>query len=170
MQWTVKCSKVNNGCDKLCASCTTRYLRGMNGLRWVILAIEMSSQTTWITRLSCTMILEVGHVTLSDNRWGPSPMIDGVQDGEYAGQGSVWTAFDLRSPARGRMKKERHYTITKWSLAARHCLFIMGPRYGRWARSVNCLRWLRMVCVDFFGRYDVLLSCNSSCGWSSLIP
>ena len=111
-----------------------------------------------------------GHLTLSDNRWGPSPMIDGVQDGEYAGQGSVWTAFDLRSPARGRMKKERHYTITKWSLAARHCLFIMGPRYGRWARSVNCLRWLRMVCVDFFGRYDVLLSCNSSCGWSSLIP
>ena len=53
-----------------------------------------------------------------------------------------------RRPAWGRLKKERHYTVTKKSLVAHHCLFRMGPRYGHWVRSVNCLRWLRIVCVD----------------------
>ena len=33
VQQTGKCNRVNNGCDKPCASCTTRHLRSMNGLR-----------------------------------------------------------------------------------------------------------------------------------------
>ena len=36
-----------------------------------------------------------------------------------------------------------HCTVTRWSLAAHRCLFRMGP----WARGVNRLRWVRMVCV-----------------------
>ena len=48
----------------------------------------------------------------------------------------------------GRLRKERHCTVTQWSLAARYCLFRMGPQYGRQAHSVNRLRWLRAVCVD----------------------
>ena len=56
VQQAVKCSKVNNGCDIPCASCTTLHLRGRNGLRWVIHACEMSSQTSWITRHNCTMV------------------------------------------------------------------------------------------------------------------
>ena len=50
LQWTVKGSKVNNGCHKQCASCTSLHLHCMNGIRWVILARGMSSQTSWITR------------------------------------------------------------------------------------------------------------------------
>ena len=49
-----------------------------------------------------------------------------------------------RSPREwGRLRKERRCTVTQWSLATRHCLFRLDPRYGRRARSVNCL-----VCVD----------------------
>ena len=48
----------------------------------------------------------------------------------------------------GRLRKERHCTVTRWSLTAHCCLFRMGPGYGLWAHSVNRLRWLRMVCVD----------------------
>ena len=33
-------------------------------------------------------------------------MLDGVQDGEYAGQGSVWTAFDLQKPCVRETEKE----------------------------------------------------------------
>ena len=47
----------------------------------------------------------------------------------------------------GRLRRERRCTITKWSLAARRCLFRMGPRYGLRTRSVNRLRLFRMVCV-----------------------
>ena len=32
-------------------------------------------------------------------------MLDGVQDGEYAGQGSVWTAFDLRKTRVRKIEK-----------------------------------------------------------------
>ena len=72
------CSKVNNGCDKPCDSCTTLYLRGMNGLRWVALACGMSSQTSWITRHNCTMASGGGSRDFSwqsarslvDARWG----------------------------------------------------------------------------------------------------
>ena len=42
---------------------------------------------------------------------------------------------------------KRRCTVTQWSIAARRCLFRLGPRYGHWARSVSRLRWLRMVCV-----------------------
>ena len=56
VQQTVKCSKVNDGCDKPCASCTTLHLYGMNELRGVILVCGMSSHTSWITRHNCTMV------------------------------------------------------------------------------------------------------------------
>ena len=52
------------------------------------------------------------------------------------------------SPVWGRLRTKRRCTVTQWSLAACRCLFRMGHQYGRWARGVNRLRWLRMVCVD----------------------
>ena len=48
----------------------------------------------------------------------------------------------------GRLRKVRRCTVTQWNLVARHCLFRMGPRYGRRAPSINRPRWFRMVCVD----------------------
>ena len=95
VQQTVKHSKVNNCCDKLCASCTSLHLLDMNGLRWVILACGISSQTSWFTRHSWTMVSGGGSVTSSGNQWGSLQMLNRVQDGEYAGHGRVWTAFDL---------------------------------------------------------------------------
>ena len=49
-----------------------------------------------------------------------------------------------------KAEKEMRCTVTQWNLAAHHCLFRMGPRYGRFSPSVNVnhLGWLRMVCVD----------------------
>ena len=97
LQQTIECCKVNNGCDKSCASCTTLHLRGMNGLRWVILACGMSSQTSWITRHNCSMVSGGGSCDLiwQSVRSLANVRFDGVQDIEYTGQGSVWTAFDL---------------------------------------------------------------------------
>ena len=51
-------------------------------------------------------------------------------------------------PVWGRFRKEKRCTATQWSLAARRCLFRMGPRYGHWAHSVNRLRLLRMAYMD----------------------
>ena len=48
----------------------------------------------------------------------------------------------------GKLREERHCTITRWSLAAYHCLFRMGPQYNRQACSVNRMKCLRMFCVD----------------------
>ena len=56
-----------------------------------------------------------------------------------------WLHLIYESPVWGRLRKERRCAVTQWSLAAHRCLFIMGPRYGRRARSVNRLRWLRIV-------------------------
>ena len=75
-------------------------------------------------------------------------MLDGVQDDVCAGQGSVWTAFDLRKSCVRQIEEQRCCTITQSSIAARRYLFRVGPRYGRRACSVNHLRWLRMVWVD----------------------
>ena len=47
-----------------------------------------------------------------------------------------------------QIEKGRRCTVTRCSLAVRHCPFMIGPRYGRRARSVNRLIWLRMVYVD----------------------
>ena len=41
------------------------------------------------------MVSGAGSCDITCNQWGHLLMLDGVQDGEYAGQGSVWTAFDL---------------------------------------------------------------------------
>ena len=76
--WTVKCSKVNYGCYKPYASCTTWHQLGMNGLGWVILVCGMSSQTSWITRHNYTMVSWGGWCeliwqsvrSLADARWG----------------------------------------------------------------------------------------------------
>ena len=95
VQQTVKCSKVNNGCDNPYALCTTLYLHGINGLRGVILARGMSYQTSWITRHKHTMVCGGGSRDLIWQSVDPLSMLDGAQDCEYAGQASVWTAFDL---------------------------------------------------------------------------
>ena len=56
-----------------------------------------------------------------------------------------WLHLIYGSPVWGRLRKERRCAVTQRSLAAHRCLFSMGPRYGRRARSVNRLRWLRIV-------------------------
>ena len=71
VQQTIKYSKVNNGFDKLCASCN-------HGLRWVILACGMSPHTAWITWHNCTMVSDCGSRdliwqsvrSLADAWWG----------------------------------------------------------------------------------------------------
>ena len=52
------------------------------------------------------------------------------------------------SPVRGRLTKKISCNVNQWGLAARRCLFSIGPQYGRRARRVSRLRWLRMVYVD----------------------
>ena len=114
-------------CDKPCASCTTRHHLGMNGLRWVILVCWMSSQISWITRFNCSMgYMTVGTLARAVYRLH---LIHG-------------------SPVWGRLRKKRRCTVTQWSHAARRCRFTMGPRYGSRVRSLNRLRWLRVVYVD----------------------
>ena len=131
VQQTVKCSNVNT---KLCAPCTILHLRDMNGLRWIILAGGCHSKPIGLpARHNCTMVLEVP---------------DEVPDGEYAGQSSVWTAFELGNTCVRQIEDGTALDHSPWHCAARHCLFKMGPRYGRRARSVNRLRLLRMVCVN----------------------
>ena len=125
--------------------------------------------------ITAPRVAEVGHVALSGNQWGTASMFDGVQDGAYAGQGNVWTAFDrrkslVRQAYEGKASLQVwhdlalehivHVTLdveyailssiagtstkaAQWSLAARPCLFKMGPRYGHGAHSVN-----HLVCVD----------------------
>ena len=80
------------------------HLRGTNGLRRVIPACGMSSQTTWITKHDCTMDSGVGSRGLI---WqtGPSRMLNGVQGGEYTDHRSVWTAFDLGKSCVKQIKK-----------------------------------------------------------------
>ena len=151
VQRTAKCSKVNHGCDKPCVLCTTRHLRGMNVLRWVILACGMSSQISWITRHNCTLVSAGGSRDLI-----------------------IWQS--LRSLADARRVTGRW---VRWpgqcmdciwsqkscvSLVARRCLFRMGPRYAMLI-AWDDYAWS----VWIFGRYDVLAFCNSSCGWSPLI-
>ena len=80
-------------CDKQCASCTTLHLRGMNGIRWVILGYY--PKPPGLPGITAPWFVEVGQVILSGNQWGPSPMLAGMQNGEYTDQSSVWTAFDL---------------------------------------------------------------------------
>ena len=97
--------------------------------------------------ITAPWFLEVGHVTISGNQWDPSPMLN---------WGTVITLTKsvygrhliYGNPVWGRLRKERRRTAVQWSLAARHCLFRMGPRYRRRTCSVNRLRWLRMVCVN----------------------
>ena len=99
----------------------------MHGLRWVILAYRMSSQTSWRTiptRHNCTMVSGGGS---RDLIWqSVTPLADRKQDGEYACQGNVWTAFDLGNLVWDRLRKKRRCTKTQWSLAARRCLFSWG--------------------------------------------
>ena len=92
----------------------------------------------WVTYLIWQSVM-----SLPDARWGTGRWVC------WPGQCTRLHLIN-RSPVWGRFRKERRFTITQWSLAACRCLFRMGPRYGRWAHSVNHLRWLRMVCVDIW--------------------
>ena len=50
--------------------------------------------------------LEVGHVTLSGNQWGPLPMLDGVPDSEYLARAVYGLYLILDSPVWGRLRQE----------------------------------------------------------------
>ena len=124
------------------------HFRGMNGIRWVTLACGMLSQTSWITRHNCTMACWGGS---SDLIWQSVRFLAGVEWG--AGRwvcllgycmDCIWSKYLCKSCVR----KEGRCTVTQSSLAAHRCLLRMGPRYGRRARSVNHLWWLRLVCTD----------------------
>ena len=151
MQWTVKCSKVNNGCDQPCASCTIRHLRGTNGLRWVICACGMSSQSSWITRHNCTMV----------SGGGPRDLFRAIIEVPRRWSVGCRTVSTLASAVYVLHLIYGSLCEAEWER--------MGHRYGRRARSVNRLRWLRMVCVNIQALW-LLVFCNSSCGWSLLIP
>ena len=128
--------------------CTTLHLLDMNGRRWVIHAYGMTSQISCITRYNCTMVSGGGSRDLiwqsvrsiADARWGTGQWVPG--------QGGVWTVFDIGQSCVRQIEAGRRYIVTRWSLAARHCLFRMGLWCGRRECSVNRLRWLRMVSVD----------------------
>ena len=94
-QQTVKCSKVNKCCDKPCAHaliCISVAWMGSDGQFFPVGCHPKPPGLPGITTPWC---LEIGHVTLSGNQWSPLPMLNGVPDGEFAGQGSVWTTIDL---------------------------------------------------------------------------
>ena len=144
----VPCSG-NNGCDKPRGPCTTRHLRGMNGLRWAILACVMASQASWIIRRNCTMVsggwVTWPYLAISEV---PRQCLMGYRTMNTLSRAVYGLYFIYGSPVWGRLRKERRCTVTQWNLVARHCLFRMGPRYGRRAPSINRPRWFRMVCVD----------------------
>ena len=116
---------------------------GMNGLRWVI-----HPKHPGLLDITAPWFLEVGHVTLYCNQWGPSPMLDRVQDNEYPGQGSVWTAFDLRKSCLRQIEEGKAVYRYPMERCSTPLPIQDGPRYGRRARSVNCLKCLCVVCVD----------------------
>ena len=71
----------------------------------------------------------------------------------------------------GRLRKQRWRIIIQWNLAAHHSLFRMGPRSGRWAHSIN--RLIEVITHGLCGYSGVMTSwycCQSSCGWSPLVP
>ena len=137
-------ANVNNGCDKPCASYLTLHLSDLNRLRWVILACGISSETL-ITKPNCTMVPGGGSFAISEV---PRRCSMGYSTLSTVARAVCGLHLTLGSPVWGRLRKEMCYTVTQWSLEARRCLLRMGPRYGRLARSVNGLRWLRLVCVD----------------------
>ena len=109
VQETVKCSKVNNGCDKPCASCTTQYVREIR--------VGCNHKPPGWPGITEPWYLEVGHVTLSGNHWGPSLMRDEVLDDEHAGHGSIFTAFDLRKSCVRQIGKGKVLNRNQVSLA-----------------------------------------------------
>ena len=84
--------------------------------------------------------LEVGHVTLSGSQWGPLLMLDGVQDGECAGQGSVWTAYDLGKSCVRQTKKGKALYRHPMEPCSTPLSVEDGAGYSHWACSVNGLR------------------------------
>ena len=135
-------------------------ISGMGGMRWVILASGVSG----LPDIIAPWFLEVDYVKVYGNQWGPSLMLYGVPDGEYAGQGSAWTAFDVGKCCVRQIEKQMYCTVTRWSLAAHRCLFSMGTR----TRGVSRLRWVRIVCVDVRTFWRPCF-CKSYFGLSSLI-
>ena len=75
-------------------------------------------------------------------------MLDGVQDCEYAGQGSVWTAFHLRKSCVRQIEKGKASYRDPMESSSTPLPIQDGPSIRSSARRVNRLRLLRMVCVD----------------------
>ena len=111
------------------------------GLDAYFLPVGCHPKAPRLLGITAPWVLEVGHVVLSGNRYstGYKSTLTRAVNGLH---------FIYGSPVWGRMRTERHCTLTQWSHAARRCLFRMGPRYGRPACRVNRLRWLHVICVD----------------------
>ena len=92
-------------------------------------------------------------------------MLDGVPDGEYAGQGSVWTAFDLGKCCVRQIEKGN----ALYRNPVEPCstpLPIQDGALGTWCKSPE------MSTHGLCGCSDVLTSlcfCKSYFGWSSLM-
>ena len=54
----------------------------------------------------------------------------------------------------------------QWSLAAGPGIFRRWARYGRRVRSVNHMRWLRMVFTNVLALWRPFCFCSNTCGWS----
>ena len=90
-----KWSKVNNGCDKPCASFTSLDRHDMNGIRWVILAYGLSSHT-WIARQNCNTVCGRGvtwpYLAIREvSRW----CLKGYRTGCMLTRAVYGSAFDL---------------------------------------------------------------------------
>ena len=81
-------------------------------------------------------------------QWSPSPMLEEVPDGEYVGQGIVWTAFDV---GKSCVRQIEQGTALYHNLVE-PCSTPLPIQDGTSLRSsgtqCNRLRWLHIVCGD----------------------
>ena len=77
-------------------------------------------------------------------------MLDGIPDDEYAGQGSIWTAFDLRKSCVRQIEKGK----ALYRNLVEPCSTPLAIQDMASIYSVSCLRFLRMS-VWILRRYEV---------------
>ena len=117
---------------------------------YLFLSVGCHPKSPGLSGITAPWFLEVGHLTLSGNQWGLSPMLDGIPDDEYAGQGSVWTAFDLRKSCVRQIEKGK----ALYRNLVEPCSTPLAIQDMASICTVSCLRFLRMS-VWILRRYEV---------------
>ena len=95
-------------------------------------------------------------------------MFDRVEDGEYAGQGSVWTVFYPRTSCVRQIEEEKALCPNPMESCSTPLPFQDGASIR--SSGMPCYS-PEMITNDLwiFGRVDTLFFRNRSCGWSPLI-